>query len=905
MKKVLFLLALLATPFLGKASHIVGGEFELIHLKDFQYRLNMILYFDEINGAQGAKDRLGVDVRIFRLYDNANMMDVHLPFISIDTVHYTQPSCSHGELITTRLLYSADITLSPDAFNHLKGYYISWERCCRNYTITNIWSEDPMRGPNYAGQTFYLEFPPVVKDGQPFVDSTPRLFPPLNDFACPRRPYYTDFGGIDDDNDSLVYSLVTPLSTITNQALPPGGRPEPRPYPEVIWRSPYSLTNILNGLPDLRISRDGFLTVTPTTQGLFVFAVKVEEFRDKVKIGETRRDFQMLVVDACPIAQPPQIVGKKLTDVSYTNAPSLNVFFANTTPDAQRCIKVQVSDPDSQSPDDNLQERITIKAFALNFKKKLTEILPDTVTATLINGSTREFMICFPACPYFLGGDPQIGIIAMDDACSLPLTDTLKVNLNVEPPLNRKPYFVAPPTVPVNSTLNEGTSAAWPFEVRDDDNNPLILSLLTNGFLLANAGMTFNIIHQVDGEADGQLGWDAFCNIYDYTKRTAFQVTIQVEDQDQCLLPDPVKAVYNLNVLLPGNADPVIDTDLTPDSAERHVTGITRRINESLNFTITGSDLTDNDFLVLNGDGKDFTLSDYGLTLSPSPATGNGTVTSDLKWDILCSSIDLQKKDTLNLQFIAVDHANKCRIYKADTLDVQVKVLPPLNQPPQLTVTNKNSTATTLSNNSINMILGPAIDLLLTGTDGDVLPTKDNLKIELVKKTGTVEPAGYNFAMVKGRSPLQDEFTWQPDCSIFQDGVYENEYAFTIRITDDHCITAKKDSVILKFKIRDIDGSDTRFMPPNFFSPNGDEVNDYFAMETKDPVNGELMNILPLDNCVSVFEYVNIYNRWGNTVFQSSDRNFRWYGAGESAGVYFYSIKYSKKEYKGSISLRY
>ena len=135
--------------------------------------------------------------------------------------------------------------------------------------------------------------------------------------------------------------------------------------------------------------------------------------------------------------------------------------------------------------------------------------------------------------------------------------------------------------------------------------------------------------------------------------------------------------------------------------------------------------------------------------------------------------------------------------------------------------------------------------------------------------------------------------------------MYENEYTFVFRLLDDHCITEKSDSITLRIKVKDVDGSDKQFVPPNFFSPNEDNVNDYFAMETKDPVTGEFTNILPNNNCASQFEAVRIYNRWGNEVFQSTDRDFKWYGAGESAGVYYYVIKYSAKEYKGSISLRY
>ncbi len=905
MKKGIFILFLMGTPLLGISSHIVGGEFELIHLNGFQYRLNLVIYFDSLNGNGPAKDPAGEDVRIFRMVDNATMMDVHLSWIGPRLhVQYTQPSCSKGELITLRIFYSTIITLSPDSFSDPGGYYIAWERCCRNYSITNIFS-DPPGGVNYAGQTFYLEFPPVMKDGKPFVDSTPRLFPPLNDYGCPRRPYYTDFGGIDDDGDSLVYSLVAPLNTKSAAAVPPGG-PRPRPYPDVRWRPPFSPTNILAGTPDLRISRDGFLTVTPSSQGLFVFAVKVEEFRDKIKIGETRRDFQMLVVDACPKAAPPVVLGKKLTDPTYTHIKVMNALFLNSVPDGQRCIQVQVSDPDSQSADDNFIERVSIKAIPLNFKKNLAGILPTVTNATLVNGSIAEFTICFPQCPYFVGGDPVIGIVAMDDACSLPLTDTLKITVHVEPPANSKPYFTS--TNPVNAplgTLNEGTQGAWPFAVKDDDNDPLIVSVLTNGFALAPEGFTFNIFNQTNGAADGQIAWDARCDIYNFATRTNFQVTVQVEDQDQCLIPNPTKAIYNLNVILPGNADPTIDTDLTPNPYEHTVTGLTRRIYDSFNFNVTGQDLTDNDYLVMSGKGKGFNLSDYGMVYTPNPVNGNGKVIGGFQWDIKCASVDLKKKDTFDFEFVVVDNANKCRIFKADTVSVQLKILRPLNQPPVLTVTNRNVPATTLYNNSIVMFRGPSIDLLLSGTDADINPTKDNLKLELTNAEGDVAPEGYAFTPITGTSPIQTVFTWQPDCSIFKDGVYENDYHFTFKLSDDRCITGKKDSVNLHFKIKDIDGSDIQFVPPNFFSPNGDYVNDYFAMETKDPMTGEFKNILPSDNCVSMFEGVTILNRWGTTVFQSKDRDFKWYGINESPGVYYYLIKYSKKDYKGTVSLRY
>ena len=64
------------------------------------------------------------------------------------------------------------------------------------------------------------------------------------------------------------------------------------------------------GNPALSISSEGFITVTPTEAGFTVFSVKAEEFRDGVKIGESRRDFQMLVVDGCNPPDPPEALVK-------------------------------------------------------------------------------------------------------------------------------------------------------------------------------------------------------------------------------------------------------------------------------------------------------------------------------------------------------------------------------------------------------------------------------------------------------------------------------------------------------------------------------------------------------------------------------------------------------------------
>lgn len=887
----LLILCVMALPVM--ASHIVGGEFELIHISGSAYRVNLILYFDKINGSPGARDN-NIVAAIYRKRDNQLMQHVSFGSPSETNVSYTQPECSSGQIRTSKLVYTSHISLPDTRYDDPQGYYIVWERCCRNYTITNIYSENPEVSGRAAGQTFYLEFPPVVKNGQPFLNSSPRLFPALNDYACPRKPYYVDFAGVDDDGDSLVYSLVTPLSTHSVVALPPL---QPEPYPQITWRAPFSLQNILNGSPDMKITREGFLTATPTQQGLYVFAVKCEEFRDGTKIGEVRRDFQMLVVDVCPQAEPPRIVGNKLDEPGSVFEKNMQVTFSNTVSDEQRCVEVEVSDPDASKLDDNFVENVRIKAIPLGFKKDVSGILPEFTSYALVNGEKVKFKICFEKCPY-VKGPFEVGIVAYDDACSLPLTDTMRITVNIEPPPNSQPYFTTPD---VTETVNEGDIKTWTIRGLDDDGDGLFANVFPEGFDMAAAGMTFTQTQVAPGIYEAQLRWDTRCDVSDFSKKTDFTVKVMIDDIDDCTLADPVFMTFNLKVKLPGNILPVIDSDLTTDPFERTITGLKRKINESLVFNVQGVD-ADNDFILLDVRGKDFDINNYSISFPPS--SGNNFVQSKFVWDIQCDQVDLKKKDEYTFQFIVVDEANKCRYYNADTLDVTVKIGPPDNMQPILHVANMSQNIQ-MMNNTLTTVVGEEITLGLAGTDTDKWPEADMLKLQLIKAEGNVEPVGYVFADAEGRGSVESTFAWNPECSIFSDGNYENEYKFTFRVVDGKCHNQKGDTVEVNINIRDVENEGTEFLPANFITPNGDNINDFFAMVKEDELTGELVNILPRDNCTGVFQGIMIFNRWGKAVYESTDREFRWYAQGEVAGLYYYQLKYSHHEYKGIITLAF
>ncbi|GHN02112.1 hypothetical protein WSM22_36010 [Cytophagales bacterium WSM2-2] len=471
MKKILILICL-GLCLKANASHIAGGEFRRTHIVGFQFRFDLTLYFDLVNGNPGARDQV-VNARIYRNSDNGVVMDVLMALASESQVNYIQSACGNFVKLS-ELVYSATVNLQPDIFNDPAGYYIVWERCCRNYQITNIYSGDPNSGAQAAGQTFFLQFPAVFLDNKLFVNSSPKFSKPFADYTCVGYPYFSDFSAQDEDGDSLVYSVTDPFSTHTTDPLPVGG---PKPYPPVTWRPPFSLQNVMGINSNFSIDSHGIITVTPSQQGLFSFAIRCEEFRNGNKIGEVRREFQILAVD-CPVQTAPVVSGR-VNGGMYSDLP-LSVHFDSSVADGDRCVQVKVSDVDvAKSAQD-----IRISAIPLNFDSNISGVLPSTIKATLTQNSPfAEFSICFSKCPPTVSNTFQIGIVAYDASCAVPLTDTLRINITIDVPpgacqhQNIRFSKVDDKNVALGQfSLNASTSSGLPVSYSSPDSSVIKLS---------------------------------------------------------------------------------------------------------------------------------------------------------------------------------------------------------------------------------------------------------------------------------------------------------------------------------------------------------------------------------------------------------------------------------------------
>ncbi|WP_165933434.1 gliding motility-associated C-terminal domain-containing protein [Arundinibacter roseus] len=317
MKKIVrILFFLLSTYTSGHAAHIVGGEIRLeASNTSNRYTITMVQFWDENTLTNGNRDA-NAELLFFRKRDNRLMMKAVLPYIGSRKVSYQNKACAaFRSLQTVEGTYSTSVLLSSADFNDPEGYYVIWERCCRNDDINNIIQ------PGSSGMVFYLEFPPVS-----IPDSSPIFQFPNGEYICKDQFFTMDMSANDADGDNLVYSLVTPLRGNTSRNNPIGNDFPKSGYPLVEWSPGISLQNSIPGTPSLRINAaTGMLSVTANQLGLFVFSVQCEEFRNGQKIGVVRRDFQLLVIE-CSQNSPPEPV------ITYNKKRTSEIEFCSERP---------------------------------------------------------------------------------------------------------------------------------------------------------------------------------------------------------------------------------------------------------------------------------------------------------------------------------------------------------------------------------------------------------------------------------------------------------------------------------------------------------------------------------------------------------------------------------------------
>ncbi|MFA0961083.1 gliding motility-associated C-terminal domain-containing protein [Roseivirga sp. BDSF3-8] len=834
----------------ARATHIVGGEIELEHTGGYYYTLRLIQYFDRVNGSPGAEDQDATLV-IFSKARNRRVDAWRLNQVQKTEVEYTQPECAIAELETNKLVYERRIYLDPTIYNDPQGYYVTYERCCRNNIINNIVL------PEGTGQTFYLEFPPVQLDQQPFVNSTPQLFPPLSDYGCVFKPYYADFGGTDPDGDSLVYSLVDPLNSSTGEPIP---NPRPAPHPSVTWETGYDTDNQIRGIPPLSISTDGLLTVTPTQPGLFVFSVKCEEYRNGRRIGEVRRDFQLLVITDCNAGQPPVITANINGD---SRRLANNELITIREQDAS-CIDFKVTDGDTQLRG----EQVSIRARAVNFdpadygwswgqQSKFLASIQDTLSTS----------VCLDKCPV-PGVDPLIiDFIAGDNSCPKPLLDTLRVRIHIDRDIGTPAYFSAPVAERVERRLLTGQSFSMEVVARDDDLDSLLVWRQAEGISPESVGVAIDLLEESRGFARYRVSWTPQCEKF---VDMPVSFAMLADDIDSCGHLTPPDTVYfDLMHVAPEPSQPVLTTN-APDNL------LQVRVRESIRFDLFGNDI-DNDSLYLTLDNADELPPDFIYQFAG--ASGTGSITAPFAYTPGCEALRILD-DTLQLRFV-LRSVYDCGMEFPDTVIRNLLVQPPVNNAPVISVAGEPGPV------DYRLTVGESLTLNIQGNEAD----NDEMYMAMLPADAERYEGLFTFEPVTGRGQVNSPFIWTPGCEQLSGLPEENRFTVRLVVRDQYCDGSLIDTLTLNLELQDLE-VDYNFDIANAFTPNGDSFSEeYFIKE------------LPPDNCASQFESFTVYNRWGKEVFFTRERDFHWDGGGVASGTYYYQIKFTHNEFRGPLHI--
>ncbi|BDS12476.1 T9SS type B sorting domain-containing protein [Aureispira anguillae] len=290
LQRIIFCTAFVVFPLMSNASHIVGGEMNYRCLGNNRYEVRLQLFRDCDAGIPWFDHIASIGV-----YDGQTKAYLFQELVNWnsainDTLVIEAPdSCiriSSNVCIHTTT-YTDTIVLPLNS----SGYILAYQRCCRNYSMTNTIS---LPGDE-VGATYWTYISAAALQG---CNNSAVFKDWLDVYLCSGVPVLFDHSAIDADGDSLVYELCMPSSgaSLANSRPQPPSNP---PYGNIRWRAPYHLGNIFGGADPFAIDpTTGLLTGTPNNLGVFLMGVCLKEYRNGDLISITRRDFQH-IVGAC------------------------------------------------------------------------------------------------------------------------------------------------------------------------------------------------------------------------------------------------------------------------------------------------------------------------------------------------------------------------------------------------------------------------------------------------------------------------------------------------------------------------------------------------------------------------------------------------------------------------------
>lgn len=297
MYKILFLLGmLLCSPIWSKATHLVGGEITYecqgYNEADDTYTYNIVLtVYNDCGPANVNNTFFDIQASIGVFEDDEDLFEnllLNYPgsYESIDTELNNPCVTSPISACVRKAVYEGTVDLDFAE----GGYTVVYQRCCRNWSISNV------SNAGSTGMTLQAYIPEPEDD---ICNNSPVFNDLPPSFLCNNYEFELDFSANDADGDSLVYELCTPYWG-GSVDFPQPSPPEPPPYSTITWSAGYSSNITFSTVNGISFdSQTGILSGMPDEVGIFAIAICVSEYRDGELLSQISRDYQIGIYN-CP-----------------------------------------------------------------------------------------------------------------------------------------------------------------------------------------------------------------------------------------------------------------------------------------------------------------------------------------------------------------------------------------------------------------------------------------------------------------------------------------------------------------------------------------------------------------------------------------------------------------------------
>ncbi|HMK19184.1 MAG TPA: PKD domain-containing protein [Chitinophagaceae bacterium] len=299
------------------ANHIVGGEMWYTFVSQsggiYTYSVTVKLFRDLTSGTLLDNP---ISIAVYAKGSNARIITQVVSQSSLATLTATPGPCIINPPIVSYQvgLYTFSLSLPASQF----GYTITWARCCRVSSITNIAAPS-----SNFGATYTAEIPGNFSEPTGPVNNSAKFLGIDTVIICAGYPFTYNFGATDADGDILTYEFCEGY-TNTGGTIP--NPPDPPPYSPLLYNSPYSGASPMGSGVKINAA-NGMISGTAPAAGIYVVTVCVKEWRNGELLATQRKDLQIKVAD-CDVATVTLEPG------GYINCNNLTMSFSNLSPSA-------------------------------------------------------------------------------------------------------------------------------------------------------------------------------------------------------------------------------------------------------------------------------------------------------------------------------------------------------------------------------------------------------------------------------------------------------------------------------------------------------------------------------------------------------------------------------------------